>query len=321
MKWSFLLPICPLLVSSFSLFAQPAAVKPEIWLMPPMDPTTAPVKELFTQPDAWKETRSHVQVLGFADWRLSKDYTDEELGQWLPMIKKWGIKFALEVGAVKPWGKTGAAAFTAGRVYWDRFEKLGGKIDVMALDEPLCCCKFEFKHTDNKYAVEETANFIALVRQQYPQMQIGDIEGYPTVSYKELTEWIDALQAKLKEKNVRGIDFFRLDVNWTNLVAANCPGSWPEVKALENFCRSRGIPFSMVYWAADYQNHQAQGLSDDSTWYVGLMRTGYDYALVGGKPDQVVVQSWVGAPTHSTPETDPWTFTRSALDFYKKFAK
>ena len=49
------------------------------------------------------------------------------------------------------------------------------------------------------------------------------------------------------------------------------------------------------------------------------MQHGYDYALVGGAPDQYVVQSWLAAPPHATPETDPWTFTRSVLDFHRVF--
>jgi hypothetical protein len=51
------------------------------------------------------------------------------------------------------------------------------------------------------------------------------------------------------------------------------------------------------------------------------MRQGYDYALVGGAPDHYVVQSWIEAPSKCVPETEPWSFTRSVLDFSKKFVK
>jgi hypothetical protein len=64
-----------------------------------------------------------------------------------------------------------------------------------------------------------------------------------------------------------------------------------------------------------------RGLADDSTWYVSIMRRGYDYALVQGSPDQYVVQSWLDAPSHSVPETEQWSFTRSVLDFSRKFVK
>jgi len=32
-----------------------------------------------------------------------------------------------------------------------------------------------------------------------------------------------------------------------------------------------------------------------------------------------MVQSWLDAPPLSIPETDPWTFTCSVLDFGRKF--
>jgi hypothetical protein len=43
--------------------------------------------------------------------------------------------------------------------------------------------------------------------------------------------------------------------------------------------------------------------------------------MVDGHPDQVVVQSWLEAPPKCVPETDPWSFTRSVLDFTRTFVK
>jgi hypothetical protein len=79
------------------------------------------------------------------------------------------------------------------------------------------------------------------------------------------------------------------------------------------------LPFSLIYWSADYPRMKQLGLADDSTWYVGVMRQGYDYRFVDGAPDQVVIESWVGAPSRAVPETGDWTFTRSVRDFVQKF--
>lgn len=38
-------------------------------------------------------------------------------------------------------------------------------------------------------------------------------------------------------------------------------------------------------------------------------------------PDEYVVESWVGAPSRSVPETGGWTFTHSVRDFCKRFLK
>ena len=50
------------------------------------------------------------------------------------------------------------------------------------------------------------------------------------------------------------------------------------------------------------------------------MQQGYDYALVQGSPDQYVIESWLDAPSRCTPETGQFTFTRSVLDFSRRFA-
>lgn len=80
---------------------------PSLWMMPPSAQNGRCFRELFTAPDAWKETRSLVTVLGYADWALHRQFTDDELRAWLPQIGKWGLKLGLEVGAVKEWGPTG----------------------------------------------------------------------------------------------------------------------------------------------------------------------------------------------------------------------
>ena len=57
-----------------------------------------------------------------------------------------------------------------------------------------------------------------------------------------------------------------------------------------------------------------ENLADDATWYLGVMRQGAGLHLVRGRPDIMVVESWVGAPSRAVPEADEWTFTRSVRD-------
>lgn len=51
------------------------------------------------------------------------------------------------------------------------------------------------------------------------------------------------------------------------------------------------------------------------------MQQGYDYAMVDGKPDQYVIESWIQAPSGCLPESGDFTFTRSVRDFAEKFVK
>jgi hypothetical protein len=311
---------CALLVAGAVLSAEPGVRKREVWMMPPGEPKARCLRELFAQPEGWTETRASVTVLGCTAAQLTNNFSDEELRAWLPQIEKWGLKLGLEVGAVKEWGTTGRKVFDAQRGQWDRLLSLGGRISAIAMDEPLCCVRQRLKKPD-AYAVEETANFVALVRKNYPQIRIGDIEPYPSLQREELLAFIDALQARLTAMNVRGLDFFRLDVDWNHFTIGNklCAGNWPDVKKLELACRQRKLPFSLIYWAADYGRMKKLELADDATWYVGVMRQGYDYAFVGGAPDEYVIESWVGAPSRSLPETEEWTFARSVRDFCRRF--
>ncbi len=292
---------------------------PTVWMAPPGQDNCRAFRELFEKPEPWKQTRALIDVLLITDLNLKRHFSDEELGRWFPMLDAWEIKLAMEVGAVKPWGLTGEKTFNIEKPNWDRIQRLGGKIYAIAMDEPLICCRKHI-HKPDDYAVQETASYIALVRKHFPQILIGDIETYPSLSIEENIAWIEALQQRLSEMHVRGLDFYRLDVDWVTYTMRNV-GSWREVKKLEQYCRARKLQFSLIYWASGYPALQRKGLADDSTWYTAIMQQGYDYALVDGAPDQYVIESWVKAPSRCLPETDPFTFTHSVLDFTRKFVK
>jgi hypothetical protein len=296
-----------------------AAAAPPVWMAPPGDQGRA-LRELFDHPDEWAATRLRIQGLGYADHNLARQFSDAEMRPMFAQLKSWGLKFGLEVGAVKRWAPTGARAFAIDRKSWDRFIGDGAEIAAVAMDEPL---SFSVKEMGEPiaYAVAQTADFISLVRAAYPGMLVGDIEPYPSLSAADLLAFIDALQAALRQRRVRGLDFLRLDVDWMffeNGSAAGAQG-WLGVRRLEALCHQRGLPFSLIYWAADYPSLLRLGLATDATWEDGIMRQGAAYARVGGVPDQVMIQSWVHAPEHAVPETASGTFTRSVLDFTNAF--
>lgn len=280
--------LLPLTLSCLTLIApsalaqaQDAKAAPTLWLGPPASDNGRALRELFEHPEQWQATRRMVDVLFSTDLHLQHQYSDAELGTWLPKLKQWHIKLALEVGAIKEWGPTGEKTFNAERPMWERIQRLGGNIYAIALDEPLVCVRSSLKKPDD-YAVQETANYIALVRQHYPQMLIGDIETYPSISVADHKWWLAALQKRLAALNTRGLDFYRLDVDWVAFNIAQ-RGSWQEVKQIEDYCHQQHFPFSLIYWASDYPALQKRGLADDSTWYVSMMQQGYDYALIGGE--------------------------------------
>jgi len=299
---------------------RPAAPKPEVWMGPPAYDNGRCLRELFEHPDQWAATRERVDVISYTDLNFTKQFKDDqELRRWLVMLADWKIKLALEVGAIKPWSHTGARTFEIEKPMWDRLRRLGGRIHAVAMDEPLLCCRKHI-HKDDEHALRETAEYVAAVRRYDPSILVGDIEPYPSVPLADHYRWIESLNARLAERKVRGLDFYRLDVNWAEFVAFN-RGSWREVRQLELHCRRLKLPFSQIYWASLFPAMQRKGLGDDAAWYVGVMQQGYDYALVDGRPDQIMVESWVAGPSRCVPDTADFTFTRSVLDLTKRLGR
>jgi len=298
---------------------------PAFILGPPGHNNGQAIRELADNPDQWKQLRGQMGNLLYADHVLNRQNPDDAmLTELLGKFRKMNLPLQLEVGVVKHWSKTGANTFAIQKPMWERFLRCGALVDSIALDEPLTCCEFfikdDLKDIDPmEYAATETAEFIALVRKEYPNWLIGDIEGFPSLSADQMIQWIDLLEAKLEAKGVCGLDFFRLDTDWMHFVHDTKKGSWGDLKRIEDHCRRKGIPFSVVYWAANYPAMLERNLADDLTWYVGVLRMGFDYVAVGGKPDQIVVQSWVEGPNTFLPEMKPFTFTNSALSITERF--
>lgn len=321
-RWIYYQALGPLLVFSLLLQtaeAQQPRLKPSLWISPPGIENGRHLRELFEKPDQWKDTRPLVDVLFYTDLNFDRQFSDDDLRAWFGMLKQWNIKVAMEVGAIKEWGQTGEKTFNAERPKWERLERLGADLYAIAMDEPLDCVRAKL-HQSDEYAAEETAKYLALVREHFPKLLVGDIETYPTLSVEEHQQWIDSLQKHLADKQIKGLDFYRLDVDWVRFTVTN-KGSWKEVKQIEQICRQRQIPFSLIYWASGFPSLQKKGVADDSTWYVSIMQQGYDYLRIGGAPDQYVIESWIGAPSQPLPETGDWTFMRSVRDFARKFVK
>jgi hypothetical protein len=211
---------------------------------PPNKDTGYGFRGLMEHPEGWQSTRAATDEILCAGATFSR-YTDDELRKWLAQLRAWNITLELEVGAVKPWGKTGDETFKKQKASWDRIQGLGGKIASLAMDEPLSCGRREIKKPDD-YAATETARFIGLVQHNYPDFKIIEIEPYPSIPLADHEKWIRLLQQKLREQNLKPLAAYRLDVDWLNFTARHV-GSWDEVKRIEEDCHTVGYPFSLIY--------------------------------------------------------------------------
>ncbi|MCB9766659.1 MAG: hypothetical protein H6751_12160 [Candidatus Omnitrophica bacterium] len=288
----------------------PSGSAPEVRLVPPpgFDNDSKAFRDLFEHPEQWELARSRIDSIGYYDHRVNQ-FSDQELTDWFAMIQVWDKKFFIETGAVNEWCTTGQACFDAIHPLWDRFLSLGAKIDAFCMDEPYFKA-LNFGLGNREYAVEQVADWIRLIRLNYPDIAVGSIEPYPSVSRIDLENWIVELDNKCAQLGVRGLDFFCVDPDWRRFPS---DGRWSQVKVLEDFCKARGLPFSLIYWAAD------RPLStEDRDWYERTLAQGEAYRQVRGQPDEYDIQSWLAIPSQSIPEYGSNTLTRTLNDFYTR---
>jgi hypothetical protein len=284
---------------------------PKLVIAPPGDGMRA----LFQHPDEWPQARAQTGAILAADHNLTH-FSDTELQTWFAMMRAWNISLELEVGAIKEWGQTADATFHAEQPIWDRAVRLGSNLASIVMDEPLSTS--HTLHKPDAYAVDQTVRFIALARQHFPTMRIGDVEPYPGLPLDQHLAWLRQLTTALRARNMAPLDFYRLDVDWVAFTKAD-RGSWHEVASIAAASKSLGLPFSLIYWASAYPSENAAGLAGPDTWYVEVLGQGYAVADAGLRPDQFVLESWINAPPLIVPDNADFTFTRSVRDFGEKF--
>jgi len=271
------------------------------------------------EPDApWPEAASHIQVFKlYGEW-VAYHASDAQLRQAVEDIRRRGLALAVEAGPLDPpadcgQGIEGFAGTDEGRLIARRVLGAGGRIDLIALDEP-----YFFAHYydgsnacgwDAERVAAEVGEFIAVMRQSFPGLQVGDTEPLAGASTSGgYTAWLQTF------RQVNGYDlaFLHMDIDWAR-------PTWPrEVKTIEDFGRDFGVPVGLIY-TGNFQD------ADDEAWLsiAGERVLRYEEET-GGRPEHVLFQSWNDRPDSALPDSQPYTFTgfirtyfedRSALGF------
>jgi len=255
----------------------------------------------------WQQGYRRVDAVIHADHTFSS-VPDTKLHQIFADLSANHLTLELEAGAVKEWSAEGVHTFAIESPIWERLLRLGAPLTSIAMDEPLIASRVML-HKPDTFAVEQTAQFVALVRRNFPNLLVGDIEPYPAISLVDQLRWLDALNARLKSLGVRGLDFYRIDPDWNAFPSQR--GSWHDVATLANACRGRGVRFSLIYWASPAPAEVKSGTANRDTWHEELLAEAAGFKAAGGRADQIVVESWIGLPDRALPDRDPATFAGS----------
>jgi hypothetical protein len=259
--------------------------------------------DLFVPDAPWSAAESHLHVFKlYGEW-VAYHATDAELRQAVGAIRDRGLALAVEAGPLDPpaecgQGIEGFAGTDEGRLIARRVLDAGGRIDLIALDEPLFfasiydgpgACRW-----DADRVAAEVGEFIGVMRESFPDILIGDTEPLAGASNPSTyTGWLETF------RRVNGYDlaFLHMDIDWGR-------PTWPaQVKTIEDFGRTFGVPVGIIY-TGNFQD------PDDEAWLsiAGERVLRYE-DQTGGRPEHVLFQSWNDKPDFALPDGEPYTFT------------
>jgi hypothetical protein len=191
-----------------------------IWFAP-LDPAFRPevnysgsvdYLDLFSHSAPWQTAASHVQVFKIYT-NLIDYFSDDDLRRIFADLDRRGIALAVEFGPLGPENCGGGEGFTGANAQHvaSRLQQTGGKPRYIAMDEPFyngnisngydpsygnSACHW----TPEKVASNALAH-IALIRQVFPDVQVGDIEPLPILELGipdwplRYRAWMDAWKA------------------------------------------------------------------------------------------------------------------------------
>jgi len=308
---------------SSSTTAQAAAVAhrfdysdgPIVWFqpLPPLADPSLPFADgsedyydLFPADASWMTAADRIQVFGIYATYVRHYATDDQLRALIAGVQSRGMLLAMEVGPL-PGPESDEDCIGAegyGGVYeielMQHIMDLGGTVDVIAFDEP-----YAFGHkadgpSDCQRPIEriagEAADFTRMARELNPNVIVGGIEpmwAQPRIGAEDMAAWMDAYREAAGEP----LGFLHLDSDW------NRP-DWAQVLYdVEREADVRGVPVGVIYFGGD-------DARSDAVWTQRAAERMFDYEqVIGGSPDDVVLQSWNDSPDHALPDTDPSTFT------------
>jgi hypothetical protein len=297
----------------------------EWWFCP--GPGTLDYLRMFERPEEWPRARRVVDVFKFYQQHTQTPadgivgpVTVEALRRSgaFSALRKWRIKTAIEVHAVKEYyctpdaaGMTAAIADTIAAVR--AINSSGGHVSVLAMDEPFVSGR---SPTCGGPALEPTADrvatYMSAVGAAFPEIQIGLIEAYPFSSASA----IETMLSLLRSRNALPA-FLHMDVDWH----LSGPDAFKrDMIRLKAAAGAAGISFGLIVWG--YDGDADPLYAADVAGITNLtIETFIDRQV---RPDHIVVQSWAASATglritpSNLPEDRAYTHTNLLFNVHRR---
>jgi hypothetical protein len=167
-------------------------------------------------------------------------------------------------------------------------------------------------HFSDSDTIQFTADWVALMRQNYPSLRLFDIEAYgdpyPSPNAADLQGWMSSLRAACAARGVTGPDTFQIDFDWNG-----SSWSWDQIRTLQNTAHSVGLDFGVEFWAAD-----KSGSNNDADWYPSMNQQAWAFWTSGIAPELYTVESFINIPHTTVPETNSTTFMWSVWEIIQE---
>jgi hypothetical protein len=276
-----------------------------VWLS--SDSSAPDMLDLFRHPEPWARARERVGVFKFVpphvDPRMAparNSYAALKDAGAFVLLRQWGIRIAVEEGAVKEWDCTGtkqAAPATIGHIA--NIAAAGAALQVVAMDEPLVSGQGACALSIDDIAARTAAYARAVrgskeVQASGEPIAIGDIEPYPLPDAATLMTWVRSLIA-------RGLKpaFLHLDINLHYVDVHPEIRLADDLRRLNAFFHETGIPLGIIIWSG------YDPLNADRAYYDHAIDLAGRVKAAIGTPDQLVFQSWVTRAPIACGQSEP----------------
>jgi hypothetical protein len=256
------------------------------------------------EPDApWQTAATHIHVFKlYGEW-VAYDATDAQLRQVVADLDRRGLALAVEVGPLNPSNDCGAgiegfAGTQEGLKIANRIKKAGGTIHLIALDEPYYFGHFydgaNACHWTAEKIAAEVGQYIQTIKSIFPNVLVGDTEPLTgAANDRAYQSWLEIFH----QVNKYNLAFLHMDIDWSR------PAWAQEVVSIETYGRQIAVPIGIIYTGNAFD-------TTDQAWISSAGERVKKYELqAGGRPDQVLFQSWNDKPDFVLPETQSFTFT------------
>ena len=152
---------------------------------------------------------------------------------------------------------------------------------------------------------KQIAPNIALVKRYFPQRADRRYRGRQPI-LQDLTNQVKLFPALFRGRN-RGLLWHSMhtDVNWSDAALR------PNLAALAQDMKARGIPFGVIYTAAP-------DVDSDVAWTANVKRhiaeVETEFSI---RPDAAIFQTWTKYPSHLLPENQDGTLTNVMLEYLR----